>query len=106
MLDRHSPLSYAIVQCVNWDLSPHKGADTSMFNLCLAAFLLAAVQCVFSLVFALLLLALVGVLLVSALLGASSASGRTMANNGDGESGAAAPGASRRYEPCVSATSG
>ena len=28
MLDRHSPLSYAIVQHVNWDLSPHRGAET------------------------------------------------------------------------------
>ena len=25
MLDRHSPLSYAIVQHVNWDLSPQHG---------------------------------------------------------------------------------
>jgi hypothetical protein len=28
MVDRHSPLSYAIVQHINWDLSPHRGAET------------------------------------------------------------------------------
>jgi hypothetical protein len=27
VLDRHSPLSYAIAQHVHWDLAPHRGAE-------------------------------------------------------------------------------
>ena len=38
MLDRHSPLSYAIVQHVNWDLYPHSlCGDKSQLTCCMMA---------------------------------------------------------------------